>query len=231
VHKIGEEVISGLLKPGQTLPNETELCGQLGVSRSVLREAVRVLVSKGLLETRSRLGTRVRTRDAWNLLDPVVLTWQSAVKPQDCFIRELFGLRRLIEPAVAALAAECLTDSDLFALEACYRDMIAAGDDPERFFEPDQRFHQTILQAVGNSLVQALGQTVKQALTLNLHLSLQAPRGQQRAMPLHRAVLDALRHRNANAGREAMARLIDDAEEDAWHALAAGGKAARRSRR
>src|SRR5262249_20978382 len=221
VNRIGQEIISRLLQPGQGLPNETKLCGQLWGSRAVLREAVRVLASKGLLRTRSRLGTQVRAAEAWSLLDPAVLDWQSRVEPQDRFITELFGLRRVVEPAVAALAAERIGADDLAALEGSYRDMIAAGDDAEAFFTPDLRFHRILLYAVGNSLVQALGETVKQALALNLQLSLQAPRGQQRAMPLHGAVLDAIRARDPEAARAAMTRLNVDAEERAGHALAA----------
>ena len=94
VHRIGRNIVSGQLKPGHTLPNESALCEQLGVSRSVLREAVRVLVSKGLLERKSRLGTRVRPPEAWSLLDSDVLDWLSAREPRDRFVRELFGLRR-----------------------------------------------------------------------------------------------------------------------------------------
>ena len=225
VHRIGEEIVSGSVAPGETLPNEAELCRQLGVSRSVLREAVRVLVSKGLIETRSRLGTRVRPMDAWSLLDPAVLTWLSAAGPQDRFVRELFGLRRVVEPAVAALAAEGIGADDLAELEASLAAMVDAGDDPEEFFGPDLRFHQAILRAVGNSLVQALGDMVNQAMELNLRLSLEAPLGQQKSIPLHRAVLDAIRGHRPDAARDAMTRLIDDAEQDVRHALAARQKA------
>ena len=197
----------------------------------MLREGVRVLVSKGLIETRSRLGTRVRPPEAWSLLDPAVLTWLSAAEPQDRFVRELFGLRRVVEPAVAALAAECIGADDLAELEASLDAMIEAGDDPDRFFGPDLRFHQAVLRAVGNSLVQALGDMVNQAMEVNLRLSLEAPLGQQKSIPLHRAVLEAIRSRRPNTAREAMTRLIDDAEQDVWHALAAERKPPARRRR
>ena len=221
VHRIGQDVVTGRLKPGETLPNEADLCEQLGVSRSVLREAVRVLASKGLLETKARLGTRVRDTEAWSRLDPAVLSWQSAISPPDHFVRELFGLRRVVEPMVAEMAARCIGEEALASLEASFRDMVEAGDDPERYFEPDFQFHQLILAAADNSLVYTLGQTIKQALEITLRLSLPAPRGQQRATPLHRAVLDAIRNRLPDAAREAMVRLIDDAEEDVWQSLAA----------
>lgn len=226
VHRIGQDVVAGRLKPGETLPNEADLCEQLGVSRSVLREAVRVLASKGLLETKARLGTRVRDTEAWSRLDPAVLSWQSAISPPDHFVRELFGLRRVVEPMVAEMAARCIGEEALASLEASFRDMVEAGDDPERYFEPDFQFHQLILAAADNSLVYTLGQTIKQALEITLRLSLPAPRGQQRATPLHRAVLDAIRNRLPDAAREAMVRLIDDAEEDVWQSLAASREGA-----
>ena len=89
VRRLGQDIISGLFKPGDTLPNESALCERLGVSRSVLREAVRVLVSKGLLQRKSRLGTRVCPPEVWSLLDSDVLGWLSAIDPPDRFVREL----------------------------------------------------------------------------------------------------------------------------------------------
>jgi GntR family transcriptional regulator, galactonate operon transcriptional repressor len=224
VHRIGGNIVSGQLKPRHTLPNESALCEQLGVSRSVLREAVRVLVSKGLLERKSRLGTRVCLPEAWSLLDSEVLDWLSCAEPRDRFIRELFGLRRLVEPGIAALAAESMSAVDLGELEACHRDMISAGNDVDRFFEPDFRFHRIILRSVNNSLVHALGSTIAQALEINLRLSLAAPLGQQRSVPQHGAILDAIRQRNPEAAREATIHLINEAEKDVWQALAESRK-------
>src|SRR5690348_3173838 len=83
VHRIGRDIVTGLFKPADTLPTELALCEQLGVSRSVLREAVRVLVSKGLLDRKSRLGTRVCLPEAWSLLDSDVLGWLSSAEPRD----------------------------------------------------------------------------------------------------------------------------------------------------
>jgi DNA-binding FadR family transcriptional regulator len=230
VNRIGRNVVSGQIKPRDTLPNESALCEHLGVSRSVLREAVRVLVSKGLLQRKSRLGTRVCPPEDWSLLDSEVLDWLSSAEPRERFIRELFGLRRLVEPGIAALAAESMSAADLGELEACHRDMISAGDDVDRFFEPDFRFHGIILRSVNNSLVHALGSTIVRALEINLRLSLTAPLAQQRSVPQHAAILDAIRQRNAEAAREATMRLINEAEEDAWQALGESRKGENRAR-
>ena len=222
VTTLGQAIVGGAITPGQTLP-EAELGQQFGVSRTVVREATRILSSKGLLESRARTGTRVRAPEAWHLLDPAVLAWQSHAAPRDRFVRELFELRRMIEPDAAAFAASRAGADGLAALAATYDDMRRAGEDEQAFFDADRRFHRAILHSVGNSLVQALAGAVEQALELSLVLSLPSPRGQQRSMPLHAAVLHAIRNRDAEAARAAMRDLIDDAELDVRHALAASG--------
>jgi GntR family galactonate operon transcriptional repressor len=221
---IGRAIIAGTLPPESTLPTEAEIGRQFGVSRTVVREATRVLASKGLIEARSRTGTRVRAPEAWHLLDPAVLTWQSLAAPRDRFVRDLFELRRMIEPEAAAFAAARIGKAGLAELAAAFEDMIRAGEDQEAFLVADRRFHRMISRSVGNALVLALAGAVEQALELSLRLSLAAPRGQQRSVPLHGAVLDAIRTRDADTAREAMRRLIDDAEEDVRHALSGGGE-------
>ncbi len=225
VTTLGQAIVGGAIAPGQTLP-EAELGQQFGVSRTVVREAARILSSKGLLEARARTGTRVRAPEAWHLLDPAVLAWQSRSAPRDRFVRELFELRRMIEPEAAAFAATRASAAGLAALAATYDDMLRAGEHQPAFFDADRRFHRAILRSVGNSLVQALAGAVEQALELSLRLSLPSPRGQQRSMPLHAAVLKAIRSRDAEGARAAMRDLIDDAEQDVRQALGARRDAA-----
>lgn len=214
VEQLGTEIVSGRLQPGDRLPIEADWCVELGVSRTVLREAVSVLASKGLIETKPRVGGRVCPRERWHRLDPAVLRWQIAAGPDDAFTAELFELRRLIEPPAAAFAAERADAGFIHDLEVAFQEMTAGVRNVERFLEPDSRFHQTILAAVGNSLIAALGGIVGSAVDLSLSLSLNLPEGQVRALPLHRAVLDAIAtHRPAEAGA-AMRRLIDEAEAD-----------------
>ena len=230
VQAIGLRIVGGGLAPGTHLPNASAWCSEMKVSRTVLREATKVLVSKGLLESRPKTGTRVREPESWNLLDPDVLAWQLAAAPRERFVRELFELRRVAEPAVAALAAARASPRDVAQLDAAYREMVASGDDARRFIRPDMRFHRTILKAIDNGLLRALGGVIETVLTLSLHLSLESPRGQRRSLPLHKAVLDALRGRDPEGARSAMQQLIDDAEEDVRRALALGPSAAAKSK-
>src|SRR5919108_4693168 len=98
VHEIGVRIVRGELEPGDTLP-ENGLLDESGVSRTVLREAIKVLAAKRLVESRPKTGTRVLPRGDWNLLDPDVLAWQLEAGPNRRFLRDMLELRRLIEPA------------------------------------------------------------------------------------------------------------------------------------
>ncbi len=222
VHAIGLRIVGGDLQPGEALPNEATWGEQLGVSRTVLREATKVLISKGLLESRPKTGTRVRALESWNLLDPDVLAWQLARRPRERFVREIFELRRAFEPSVAALAAVRASDAQLDDMGKALDRMDEAGNDGRRFIVPDTRFHQIILEAVDNGMLRSLSSVINTALTVSMYLSLDTPRGQQHSMPLHRAVHDAFRSRDPEAARVAMNRLIDDAQVDALRALKGG---------
>jgi len=232
VQIIGREIVSGRFAPGDSLPNETEWCTRLQVSRSVLREALRVLVSKNLIEIRARAGGRARDMSAWNLLDPDILGWRSQGGDQSRFVAELFELRRVVEPAAAALAASRITPEQLSELQQACDEMAAAGEDLERFFIPDVRFHRIIATAVGNSLFRSLSDVVMVVLDLTLRMALDAPRGQQQSLPLHRSVAEAIARGDGPAAAAAMLHLVDSAERDVTEALAAGrGSLSPRARR
>lgn len=223
---IGTEIASGRLPPGHRVPNETAWCAELGVSRTVLREAISVLTSKGLLDTKPRTGGRVREREHWHRLDPLVLQWEAAVGPSEVFVTEAFELRRLVEPAACALAAERAQAAQIEELEGAYQEMVKNVENAERFFFHDSSFHQIIFESSGNALVRALGAVIGSTLDISLGLSLDAPRGRAHCLPLHLAVLEAIRSRNTEAARSGMLRLIEDAENDVRQALLAKGRKA-----
>jgi GntR family transcriptional regulator, galactonate operon transcriptional repressor len=214
VHRIGQSIVSGEFVSGSSLPNETEWCEQLEVSRSVLREALRVLVSKNMISIRVRRGGRIREQVEWNLLDPDILLWRSLTEDPSQFAAELFELRRFIEPEAASLAATRIQDVQLEELERACRAMEMAGEDTARYFEPDTRFHRTILDAVGNSLFRGLTQSIMVALEMTLRMSLNPPRGLQQSVPLHLNVYRALLKRDPGAARLAMMQLIDASARD-----------------
>src|SRR5439155_10663567 len=110
---LGIAIVSGRYQPGDSFIGEIEYAEQLQISRTAYREAIRILAAKGLLESRPKAGTRVTPRSRWNLLDPDILAWMFAGKPDEAFIRDLFELRGIIEPAASALAAERRSDAQL----------------------------------------------------------------------------------------------------------------------
>lgn len=214
LNQIGQRIVRGDFAPGEALPNADDWSAAEGVSRTVMREALKVLAGKGLVESRPKTGTRVRPRADWNFLDPDVLAWRFAATANADDARALFELRRGIEPMAAALAAERATPRQVKELEAILLEMEEAADEPERFAGPDLAFHQSILRVTGNELIGSLAAVIETALVMSFRLSNDNPRGQRHSMPLHRAVANRIAAKDAEGARQAMLTLLDQAEDD-----------------
>lgn len=214
VEWLGRRIVSGELACGARLPNEEELAAELNVSRGGVREAVKALAAKGLVEARPRLGTRVLPRDAWNLMDREVISWHG---PDGTFLADLLELRLMVEPGAARLAAERATDDQLAALDAAYARMAAEAGrvpgDVAAFVEADLSFHLTLLRAAGNQLVEHLGRLLEAGLHHGMVATSHAPGGVAATLPLHQAVLGAVRARRPAAAARAMQRLLDTTTE------------------
>ena len=219
-HDLGGRILCGDLAPGAVLPNEADFSASLHVSRTALREAIKVLAAKGLVESRPKTGTRVRPRTDWNLLDPDVLAWQFAAGPFTRFIEDLFELRQMIEPQAAARAARRAGPVEIERIEQAYLGMEEAGNDSDLWIDPDLRFHQAIIRATGNELLWPLGAIIETALATSFRLSSAHWDGPIHSLPLHLAILDAIRERDPEAAQAAMHRLLDGAADDVRRALA-----------
>jgi DNA-binding FadR family transcriptional regulator len=212
VEWLGRRIVSGELTDGSQLPNEAELAAQLKVSRGGIREAVKALAAKGLVEPRPRLGTRVLPREQWNLMDPEVITWHHGSAPPG-FLTDLLELRMLVEPGAAELAASRATAEQLDILENAYRSMadhaLRLPDSEDEFGRADLTFHLTLLRASGNPLIEQLGRVLEPSLHHGMHASSHAPGGVAATLPMHRAVLLAVRGRKGTAAGRAMRKLIE----------------------
>jgi DNA-binding FadR family transcriptional regulator len=212
VHAIGRRILIGDLQPGDLLPTELDLAA----SRTVVREAVKVLTAKGLVESRPKTGTRVRARDAWNLLDPDVLAWQQdgADGPTgDALLRKLTEVRRNVQPAAAELAAARAQPADIAALERAFREMAQTAAAPRRsgfepFVQADMRFHLAILQACRNDLLEQMSRVVYSALLVSFRATSRIPGRAKASLPKHRAILDAIRARDPRRAGAAMRHLV-----------------------
>ncbi|RFO97205.1 FadR family transcriptional regulator [Rhodoferax lacus] len=209
VNELGRRVVSGAYAAGAVLPNEEQLCQELQVSRTALREAVKVLAAKGLLEARPRIGTRVRVRDQWNLLDPDILAWRCATGADAEFLRHLTELREIIEPAAASLAANSRTPAQLEAIAAALQDMRQAPAIAQ-WIEADLAFHTAILRATNNPLLMPLAAIIGSALESLLGVTARSAGDFKRALPDHQKVFEAIESGDAQSALHRMAGMLSD---------------------
>ncbi len=209
--ELGRRIVSGTYKPGELLEDEAALATRFAVSRSVIRDAVKVLVGKGLLEVRRGIGTRVKNRDHWGLLDDDVLAWLQSVPLNVDTLRQLMDLRLVIEPKAARWAAERGTDADLLAIEqaqlALEEDMASVED----YIVADARFHRAVLRAAGNDFLRALEGVIFSALLSSIRLTNKDPRENRASIPFHRAVTDAILKRDPDMAERCMEEHLADA--------------------
>jgi DNA-binding FadR family transcriptional regulator len=212
VQLIGRRIVSKERESGSALP-EGELLAEFNVSRTVLREAVKVLAAKGLVESKPRTGTRVRPRGQWNLLDPDVLAWLNDKGLDERLVRNLAEVRRIVEPAAAELAAHRASEQEIHSLDEHYGSMEACVDDDEAFVEADMRWHFAILAASRNEILEqmnvAIGEALGRSRTITIELGSSAA-----SLPLHKKVNEALRVRDAPAAKAAMEDLMVFVAED-----------------
>ena len=218
--RLGEAIVSGRYLPGMSLPPEPLLCEEYGISRTVVREAVKSLVAKGLLITGPKLGTRVLPSDDWNWFDPDVVAWQSSAGLSREFLRDLQELRRLVEPAAVRLAAERATPQDITEIEAAYAGMKQAIEQGGDYVLHDLRFHQGLLRACHNRMVVQMSKALGALLRTSFEISTTRPDGPASSLPLHRAVLDAVIARDVKKAERASLVLIDGAGDDIDQVLA-----------
>lgn len=217
---LGEAIVSGRVAPGDTLPPEPTLCQRFGVSRTVVREAVKSLVAKGLLSTGPKVGTRVLSAEGWNWFDPDVVRWQSKAGLTRDFLRDLQQLRRVIEPAAVRMAAERATGADLAGIEAAYAGMKAAIEEGGDYVFHDLAFHTGLLRACHNRMMVQMSKAIGALLRTSFEISTDKPDGPAQSLPLHRAVLDAVIARKPERAERAALTLIDSAARDIEEVLA-----------
>jgi DNA-binding FadR family transcriptional regulator len=208
--ELGAAIVAGVYQPDELVPGELELCRRFGASRTVVREAFKLLSAKGLIASRKRSGTRARPREAWHMLDADVLAWRLGNgQDEPKFVFDLLHARAVVEPAAAAMAARNHTARTLQAIEAAFADMERAGHDAVLFADPDIRFHKAILAATDNDVMVAFGALTEAALGVFVRVASRHAGAPAPSVPLHRAVLDAIRRRDAEGAHAAMMALLD----------------------
>ena len=210
--ELGRRIVAGHLPEGGLIDDENKLCDRFGVSKSVVREAVKLLVGKGLLEVRRGSGTRVRHRASWNLLDDDVLAWHQGIEPKPDFLRQLMDVRQMVEPNAAGWAAATATPYQIEEIRKVQKDMESAASIQD-FVVADALFHRSVLRAANNEVLIALEGVIFSALLSSIKVTNSDPRENERSLPLHREILKAIEAEDSARASSAMREHLADTYE------------------
>ena len=214
VHALGAAIVRGELGPGSPVPTEDELVGRFEVGRSALREGVKVLAGKGLLESRTSAGTRVRPRESWNLLDPDVLRWRYSEDASPADIRALAGLRVALEPGAARLAAESASAAQRGMIAAAMAALWATVGSPDEFIAADLAFHRAVFAGCNNDLLLYIHDVVSVALGAIRPLHTSSVAHNRETLPAHQRVAEAIQRGHHRKAEAAMREIVEGARAD-----------------
>jgi len=195
-------IVAESLRPGDKLPGERELAERLGVSRTVVREAIRVLGVRGLVKVKAGCGTYVQEPSPKDAAAPIELLLKLRQCP-DSF-NNLYEIRYMIEVEIAGLAAERATDEDYAAMEAAIEGMTAHLNDPEQFTHYDLTFRSALAVATHNDLFSVLLSAISDFWLKMGRLAYQAPGATEVGLAHQRDVLKWVKERNSEKARQAM---------------------------
>lgn len=211
VQALGRSIISGEYNDNEPLPTEAELCEKFGVSRSAVREAIKMLLAKGLINSRPRQGIRILPENEWNIFDPDLLKWMLESKPSKSVLREFFQLRYAIEPEAASLAARFGTQEQIAEIGKALEKMKLTQPFSEESLQADIDFHVSILQASNNRFYFRLRDFIQTALRVTISYTSTAKGDQDSTIDEHSRVFVAIQNKDANEARQYMAKLVNDA--------------------
>ncbi|PWC19560.1 FadR/GntR family transcriptional regulator [Brenneria corticis] len=206
---VGQQIVGGKYAPGTPLPAETELCEEFQTSRNIIREVLRALMAKRLVDVKRYRGAFVAPRSQWNYLDTEVLQWVLASDYDPRLIGAMSEVRNLVEPTIARWAAERATSSELAVIESALNDMIAHHQDRDAFNEADIRFHEAVLAAVHNPVLQQLSVAIS-SLQRAVFERTYMPDvdNMPRTLREHQDLYDAIRHQDVEAAERAALSMI-----------------------
>ena len=219
VQQLGQRIVRGDFTHRGGLPTEPQLSAELGISRNVLREAIKVLASKGLVEVRPKTGTRVRTPDKWNMLDPDVIGWFSLDASDMQSAHDFVEFRRVIEPQASYLAALRASDEDIAKIRTAFDALYACIGQPEKVPDADIVFHRSIYDASHNIVLRHLGSLIAPLMHNQVAITTEHPGSFEKGLPLHRKVADAIARRDPKKAESYSRQLVNMPYADLNHRL------------
>lgn len=211
-NEIGLRIVRGDYPPGSILPNEAKWSETFNVSRSAVREAIKMLMAKSLLSSRPKVGSRVEPRERWNLLDRDVLSWYAMSPDREKFLKTVQEFRYIVEPEAAALAAERRTEAQMAEIDEACREMGAATTLRVRT-EADTRFHTAILRATGNDLLVPLGVLIESGFDYLFAYITREVNDLQYAQSLHEDIARQIRLQKPERARAAVRKLLTNTDD------------------
>ena len=213
-HSLGVQIVSGEISEGDILATEEAASRAHSVSRTAYREAIKVLTAKGLVESRPKIGTRVRPRSDWNMLDPDVMRWASKLAATSEFADSLFEFRMIVEPEAARLAAQKGLEEKVGAIGAALDVMESTEPSTQENLDADLAFHAAIFNASGNEFLSSLNHMVDALLAWSFEISSRKEGIRAASVPLHRSVYSCILKRDSDGARQAMTFLLQSARKD-----------------
>lgn len=214
VEQFGEQIVSGKYEAGSPLPSEAELCQTYEISRATLREVVKVLAAKRLINVQRHRGLLVMTKEKWNYLDTDVLRWVLSSQNNYDFIHTLLETRRVVEPAIAEWAAQRATAADLVEMESALADMDKFYEDKDAFNLADIKFHRALIASAHNYVIEQLGEaisTLQRAVFDVTYFPDSATR--EVTINQHRKLYDAVRLKTPKVARKISTAMITGVEK------------------
>lgn len=209
--ELGRRIVAGSFEPGALIDDENALAERFQVSRVVVRDAVKILVGKGLLDVRRGIGTKVRSRNEWTLLDDDVLAWHITAPPNEEFISQLMDVRLSFEPKAARWAAERATEESLKEIEEAVVRMEEESGSLEKFIVADALFHKAVLRAARNEFLTAMEGVIYSALLVSVRITNQDPRNNSDSVKFHRDVYEMIASGDAEGAEKLTEKLLKDA--------------------
>lgn len=215
LHRLGQAIVAGRYAAGDRLPTEDELARRLKISRPSVREGLKALARKGLVESRTRRGTIALGRERWDALDADVLRWTAASPPDHAFLLSLIELRSILEPAAARLAASRATPAQIYDIERAYQGMVdSLPHDLDACHQHDLAFHRSIFAACGNTFLRRSYDAIGALLLTLFRASTEARESYENSLAEHGAVAIAIRRRQPEEAENAMHKLLGGTVRD-----------------
>ncbi|WP_313618434.1 FadR/GntR family transcriptional regulator [Agrobacterium sp.] len=212
VHKLGQGIVSGEFLAGEILPGDADLVARFKVSRTILREAMKTLTAKGMVAPKARIGTRVTSRDKWNMFDSDVLHWHFEAGINKEFLLHLYDMRQAFEPFAASLAASRASHADIARLEMLATTMGDPAYSKEKRAIADMEFHIMLAEVSGNPFMRTVGTLIRASLTGIFRMSNPEtdPNEIGDVSRTHLRLVEALRAKDATSARKQMETLIEN---------------------